>query len=362
MTQPSRDLTRIVLAALTIGALIACSFWILRPFVPPLIWATMIVVATWPLMIAVQERLWGKRWLAVTVMILLLLLVFVVPFSLAIATIVDNVPRFSGWARAITEFQIPPPPAALDHIPVVGERIKALWEELTAAGPEGLAPKVVPYAGRIASWFAAEVGNFGVVVMQFVLTVIIAAVMYLTGEQAATFARRFGHRLAGERGDDVVQLAGLAIRGVALGVVVTALAQSIMGGIGLAIAGIPLATVLTALMFMLALAQIGAAPVLFVAAAWLWWKGDIGWAIALVVWAIIVGSLDNVLRPFLIKKGADLPLLLIFAGVIGGLVAFGLVGIFVGPVVLAVTYTLLTAWVNETLEDHPAPTVQPPRG
>ena len=129
--------------------------------------------------------------------------------------------------------------------------------------------------------------------------------------------------------------------------VVTAFVQSLLGGIGLAIAGVPFAAVLTAVMFMLALAQIGPVPVFLGALAWLWWQGDTGWFVALFIWTIAVGSLDNILRPILIKKGADLPLLLIFAGVIGGLFAFGLLGLFVGPVLLAVAYTLLDAWVSE---------------
>jgi predicted PurR-regulated permease PerM len=153
--------------------------------------------------------------------------------------------------------------------------------------------------------------------------------------------------LAGERGEQAVVLASQAIRGVALGVVVTALVQSVLGGIGLAIAGVPLAPVLTALMFMLCIAQLGPILVLAPAVAWMYWSGDNAWATFLLVWTLIVGSLDNFLRPFLIKKGADLPLLLILAGVIGGLIAFGLVGIFIGPVVLAVGYTLIDAWVDQ---------------
>jgi predicted PurR-regulated permease PerM len=155
-----------------------------------------------------------------------------------------------------------------------------------------------------------------------------------------------GLRLAGEKGVNAVVLAGQAIRGVALGVVVTALAQSILGGIGLAIAGLPMVAVLTALMFMLCIAQLGPILVLAPAVAWLYWSGENGWGTFLLVWTLVVGSMDNVLRPYLIKKGADLPMLLIFAGVIGGLISFGLVGIFVGPVVLAVGYTLIDAWVQ----------------
>ncbi|MFN0303176.1 MAG: AI-2E family transporter YdiK [Burkholderiales bacterium] len=343
-----RDLTRNVLAILVIGGLCGFSFWILRPFLPAIVWATMIVVATWPMMTALQNRLWGKRWPAVCIMTILLLLVFVVPFSLAIATIVENTERIAGWAKAIAQFKVPPPPDMLHNVPMVGERIIALWNDVIAAGPEELARKIAPYAGRIATWFVAEVGSFGVVAAQFVLTIIVAAVMYSNGESAAMMVRQFARRLGGGRGDQAVKLAGQAIRGVALGVVVTALAQSLLGGIGLAAAGIPLAAVLTAVMFMLALAQIGAVPVLGIAVIWLYWSGQPGWGTALLVWTIIVSSLDNILRPLLIRKGADLPLLLIFAGVIGGLIAFGLVGIFVGPVVLAVTYTLFSAWTAET--------------
>ena len=196
-------------------------------------------------------------------------------------------------------------------------------------------------------WFAAEVGSFGLMAVQLPLTLIIAGVLYFWGEASAERALQFGRRLAGERGERAISLAGRAIRAVALGVVLTALAQSILGGVALAIAGVPFAAILTSVMFLLALAQIGAVPVLLCAAAWLYWKGSIGWMVALIIWSVIVGSLDNIMRPLLIRQGADLSLLLIFAGVIGGLIAFGLVGIFVGPVVLAVAYTLLDAWLRE---------------
>jgi predicted PurR-regulated permease PerM len=182
--------------------------------------------------------------------------------------------------------------------------------------------------------------------VQFLLTVIICAILYAGGEPAADAVRRFFRRLAGQKGDDMIVLAARAIRGVALGVVVTAVVQSLLGGIGLAVAGVPAAAVLTAIMFMLCIAQLGPALILFPAVAWLFWSDQTLWGSVLLVWSLVVVTLDNFLRPILIKKGADLPLLLIFAGVIGGLIAFGIIGLFIGPVVLAVTYTLLGAWVN----------------
>jgi len=347
MTTQRNELARITLSVLFIGALIVSSAWIMRPFIAPLIWAAMIVVATWPLMLRVQNRLWHRRALAVLVMTLALLLVFVVPLTLAITTLVGHADEIIDWARGLATLQLPPPPDWLRALPLVGEAAAHLWTTLAAEGVRDLALRAEPYIGQIAKWFLSEVGSFGVVFMQFLLTIALAAVLYADGEAWARWLRRFGTRLAPGRGEGAVTLAGQAIRGVALGVVVTALVQSLLGGIGLAVAGIPFATVLTAVMFMLCIAQIGPVLVLAPAVVWLYWSDSTGWGTFLLVWTIFVGTIDNVIRPFLIRQGADLPLLLIFAGVIGGLFAFGLVGIFVGPVVLAVGYTLIDAWVTE---------------
>jgi predicted PurR-regulated permease PerM len=142
-------------------------------------------------------------------------------------------------------------------------------------------------------------------------------------------------------------LAAKAVRGVALGVGLTAIIQSGLAGIGLAVTGVPAAAILTAVMFMLCIAQVGPVLVLIPSIIWLFYKGETLWGGILIVWSIPVLILDNIIRPFLIKKGADRPLLLIFAGVIGGLIAFGVIGLFIGPVVLAVSHVLLKAWVSE---------------
>jgi predicted PurR-regulated permease PerM len=346
MPSVQRGLTRTVLAVLFIGALIGVSFWVLRPFLGALIWAVMIVVATWPLMRSVQTALGGRRGLAVTIMTLVLLLLLIVPLSAAIGTIVANVDVIADWAKTMSEFKLPPPPSWVAGLPVVGERATQLWQEAAAQGVESLAAKAAPYTSELTKWFVSQVGSFGALFIQFLLTVVMSAILYARGEYAADWMRRFGARLAGPSGEAAVRLSGQAIRGVALGVVVTALVQALIGGLGLLIAGVPFAAILTAVMFMLAVAQIGAAPVMIVAVVWLYWSGAAGWGTFLLAVTVVVGTLDNVLRPILIKKGADLPLLLIFAGVIGGLIAFGLIGIFIGPMVLAVAYTLLSAWIG----------------
>jgi predicted PurR-regulated permease PerM len=342
----TRDLTQTTLAVLCIGILIAACFWIMRPFLLPLVWAAMIVIATWPLMLGLQARLWGRRGLAVAVMTLAMLMVFFVPFTLAITAIVQNADKIIVWARSLGTATLGPPPEWLGNIPAVGRRLTEQWQELAAAGHEGLTARMAPYAGKFVAWLIAQAGSVGMMLVHFLLTVILAAVLYAGGETAADGVCRFARRLAGRQGEEAVILAGKAVRSVALGVVVTALVQSFLAGIGLAVAGVPAAALLTAVIFVCCIAQIGPSPVLFLAVGWLFWKDQTLWGSLLLIWSIFVGTLDNFLRPILIKRGADLPLLLIFAGVIGGLIAFGVIGLFIGPVLLAVTYTLLAAWVD----------------
>jgi predicted PurR-regulated permease PerM len=339
------DVTRATLAVLFIGMLIAACFWIFLPFLTSFLWATTIVVTTWPFLLGLQARLRGKRWLAVTVMTVLLLLVIIVPFSLAVATIVDKVGDVAASGKSLAAFTIPSPPAWLDRIPIAGPKIAATWGEVAALPREELSARLAPYAGKALSWFAAQAGSIGMMFVQFLLTVIICAILYATGETAASGVRSFARRLAGQQGEDAVILSGKAIRGVALGIVVTAVVQTSLGGIGLFVTGVPFAGVLTAVMFMLCLAQVGPALVLIPAVIWLYTKEGALWGTILLVVSIITLSIDNVIRPLLIRKGADLPLVMIFAGVIGGLIAFGILGLFIGPVVLAVTYTLLESWV-----------------
>ncbi len=355
MSDIRHDLTRTLLAIVCIAGLVGTSFWILKPFLGAAVWAAMLVVATWPLFLQLEHRLGGRRSLAVAIMAVALLLLLVVPLWLAIDTLVDNADRIAGWGRALAEHGLPPPPDFVRSLPLLGEKLAGFWREVAAAGPEGLVGRVTPYAANIGKWLVAEAGGVGAMFVQFLLVVVLAAVMYGSGEAAAATLHRFGRRLAGERGENAVVLAGGAIRGVALGVGVTAIVQTALGGIGLAVAGVPFAGFLSALMLMMCIAQIGPMVVLLPAVGWLFWTGDTGWAIFLLVWSVIVGTLDNFLRPVLIKRGADLPLLLIFAGVIGGMLSFGLIGLFIGPVVLAVTWTLLEAWVADALGPAEAP-------
>jgi predicted PurR-regulated permease PerM len=350
MSEQGSDITRVVLAVLFIVALIGSSVWILRPFIGAIVWAATIVVATWPLMIALQARLWHKRALAVAVMTLLLLCVLVVPLTYAVGTIVSHVDDLVAWAGSLSSFKIPAPPNWLANLPLIGGKAVESWQNVAAVGIQEVIVRVAPYAGGVIRWFGAQVGSVGVLFVEFLLTVVLAGAMYAGGEAATARLLRFGSRLAGRGGENAVSLAGQTIRGVALGVVVTAITQALFGGLGLLIAGVPFASLLTAAMLLLSIAQIGVVPILGSAVVWVYWTGESVWGTFLLVWTLIAGTMDNFLRPILIRKGADLPLLLVFGGVIGGLIAFGLIGIFVGPVVLAVADKLLMAWIDRDAE------------
>lgn len=351
----SPDITRTTLTILIIGILIVGSLWTLLPFIGALVWATAIVVATWPLLLWVQRRAGGRRSVATTVMTVIISVVVIVPFWIAVGALLDGSANAIDIVRSYLAKGVGPPPTWLASIPMVGERIAREWSELAAAGPEAFAETIRPYARSAAAWMVSVTGGIGGLIVHFLLTVILVGVLYAQGEKAAKGVIAFAHRLGQERGANAVVLAGQSIRSVALGVVVTALVQTALAGLGLWVSGVPNPGLLTAAIFVLCIAQLGPLPVLIPAVIWMFGNASLGWATALFIWSIPVGIMDNFLRPILISRGVSLPLLLIIGGVIGGLVGFGVIGLFVGPVLLAVTYTLLQSWIREDPMSAQAP-------
>ncbi|PLR41573.1 hypothetical protein CYR55_01695 [Chimaeribacter californicus] len=343
------DLPQIMFGVLFISLMTIASIWVVQPFILGFAWASMVVIATWPLLLRLQALLWGRRSLAVVVMTLLLILLFVLPIALLVNSAIENGAPLMALANDPSQLHLPTLEWLRD-IPMVGNKFYNGWHSLLDGGGSALVAKLQPYIGRTASWVGIQAAHLGRFIMHCALMVLFSALLYSRGEQVGMGIRHFAYRLAAERGDAAVVLAGQAIRAVALGVVVTAIVQAVLGGVGLAIAGIPYATLLTVLMFILCVAQLGPLLVLIPAIIWLYWSGDTTWGTVLLVWSCIVGTLDNVLRPLLIRMGADLPMILILSGVIGGLLAFGMIGLFIGPVVLAVSYRLISVWVSEAPE------------
>lgn len=343
MPQPKSNLTQITLGVAFIVIFASASLWVLSPFLLALVWSAMIVIATWPALLRVQSWFGGRRAPAAAVMTLLLLSVFVLPIAMAVTALVVHTQEILAWAGTAKELRLPMAPQWVIDLPLVGEKIAQYWNEFVSGGLSHLRP----YATRALTWLGGQLGTVGAALVHLMFTVVIAAILYFDGDTAASGLRQFFRRLAGDRGERAAVLAAMATRGVALGVVVTAIAQTTVSGIGLAISGMPFAGPLTMLILLLCIAQLGPALVLVPAVIWMYATGDNTWATVLLVFSVIAATMDNVLRPFLIKKGADLPILLIFAGVIGGLLSIGVLGIFVGPVVLAVTYRLLEEWVRD---------------
>jgi len=342
---PPKDLLQILLSVLFISVMIIACFWIVRPFILGFAWAGTVVLSTWPVMLRLQRLLWGKRSLAVMVMTFLLLMLFVIPVALLVNSLVDNSGPIIRWATkgnmALPTFEW------LHAIPVVGDKLYVGWNTLVESGGSAIMAKIRPYIGTTTTWFLGQAVHIGSFLMHCGLMLLFSVLLYAKGETLGNGIRHFAFRLAGKRGDAAILLAGQAIRAVALGVVVTALVQSVLGGFGLAIAGIPNATLLTVVMMLCCLVQIGPLLVLIPSIVWLYWTGDTTWGTVLLIWSCVVGTMDNVIRPVLIRMGADLPMILILSGVIGGLIAFGMIGLFIGPVLLAVSYRLISVWMHE---------------
>jgi len=347
--KPSGDITRIVLMVIFIAMLLAGSFWTLLPFLGGVIWAATVVIATWPLLLRMREKTPKRPWVAVAVMTSLTLLAVILPFGFAVSTLLDVAHRGPEVLGDIFTRGLGPAPEWVGKIPVAGHQLVTKWNAIAAGGRDALIEEARPYMGAAAQWAISVTGGIGIVAINILLTVILVAIFYAQGEIAARGALAFGERLGGERGREVMKLAAQAVRSVALGVVVTALVQAVLAGLALWICGIPKPAVWAALVFMLGIAQLGPLPILLPAIGWLFWTDQTGWGIVLIVLAIPIGALDNVLRPILIRRGVQLPMLLIIAGVIGGLIGFGVMGLFVGPVLLAATYTLAKSWVSEGL-------------
>ncbi|WP_413585108.1 AI-2E family transporter YdiK [Bdellovibrio sp. HCB274] len=346
-------LARNLFASIFILLLIAGSFAIMTPFLPSLIWATMIVVATWPLLLK-AERAFGSRKLAVTTMVLAMALIVILPMMVAAYVLLTHVDDAYAWLKDLKSFTLPMAPAGLASVPF-GDRITTEWNTIAVKGPGALAELLRPHLRSILNFVTDMAQSTGLLFVHLILTTVISGILYAQGETAAKGVLMFARRIDGDRGESALVLAGQSIKSVAMGIVVTALLQTTLGTLGVWIAGVPYVGVLGAIMLVLCIAQLGPIIPMLAAVAWLFQHDQKLAGSILIAWTLVVGLMDNVVRPLLIKRGADLPLLLIFAGVIGGLLAFGVVGLFIGPMTLAVAFRLVEAWTKET----PKPSIRP---
>lgn len=346
----------IALLALLIGGTVL----VLRPFIASLIWAAVLAYATWPVYEAVLDRLRGRPAAAATAMTLLLLLAIVAPFAIMGVSLVDSVAVLVRLLREAMDRPLPEPPAWLETLPLVGGYLTAKWTALMHEDISDLLLQARQYLLKLPlkDWAIVAAGALGQGVVLITFSVLICFFFYRDGPAITARVHAVMERLAGHRAKQLIEVTAGTISRVVNGILGTALAQSVLAMIGFWIAGVPGVVMLGLLTFFLSIIPMGPPLVWGPAAVWLFFQGEHGWAIFLTVYGVVaISSIDNVVKPYLISRGGSLPLLLVFMGVIGGILAFGFMGVFLGPVILAVAYALLTEWVRPVAQ---APADAPP--
>ena len=339
---PSRidqALTLAVLAMLIVGC-----YLVLQPFLTALVWAAILCTTTWPLYRRVNARLRGRRALAAGVMVVLLALLMLAPFVVVGATIADNADLMARWWKQFLEASPPDSPAWIAGLPLIGPTVAAYWNSMahdTAQLFVALRDYVEPLRRIAVSSGTSVVGA----VLQLTLSVFLAWFMFRDGDSIIERLRAAALRIAGERGTHLASVAAAMVRGVVLGILGTALVQGVVAAIGFWIAGIAAAPLLGLLTFVLSPVPIGPPLVWLPAGFWLIHAGETGWGLFVLAWgALVVSTIDNVIKPLIISRGVDLPFVLVLLGVLGGAIAFGFIGVFLGPVLLAVGYALSMEW------------------
>ncbi len=331
------------LFALAAGCLI-----VLRPFVSALLWAVVLSFSSWPLYRRLLQLLGNRRTLAALLMTLGMVLVLLLPFLIVGLTLADNVKDLTLATRSWMAGGPPAPPAWLAKVPVVGAQATAYWQNL-ASDTAKLWTEAQRFIEPVSSWLLKAGLALGGGLIETALSVFIAFFLFRDGVGVGRRLTAAIDRIGGERGGHLLTVAGKTVRGVVYGILGTALAQAVMAGIGFLIAGVPGAALLALLTFFASVVPVvGTGLVWLPAALWLFHQGSTGWGIFMLVWGVGVGSLDNIVKPWLISQGSEMPFILIFFGVLGGALAFGFIGVFLGPTLLAVGYRMVEEWSSAT--------------
>lgn len=339
--------------------LIGGSMVVLAPFATALLWGAILAFSSWYPYTVLSRWLGNRRGIAALVCVLLAVVIVLGPFVYAGASFSAHLDELTALVERYVERGVPQLPEWLSSLPFVGPYLQNTWEQVIHADSEMIASlrKLVAPVGHVLLGAGLSIGaGLG----QLALSIILAFFFYTGGELAVQWLRGGMHRIAGERADHLLALAGSTVKGVVYGVLGTAFVQAVLTGIGLWIAGVPGAAILAFVTFFLSVIPIGPPLVWIPAALWLYHSGSTGWAIFMVVWGVaVVGMADNIIKPLLISKGTGLPLIWIMMGVLGGALAFGFLGVFIGPTVLAVAYALLRDWTIGSHAATPVTAVSP---
>lgn len=326
------------------GLAVAC-FVIAEPFLSAVTWAAILAVSAWPSFARLSTALGGRRRLTGAIFVAAGIVILILPLVVAGMSAARRAPAVMQAIEYVEQNGIPGPSEAIARLPLVGSRLYDLWSGVSQQGSEVLAQYRAEINAAVR-WLLRGAGSFGLTVLQFTLAIVIAGMFLVKADGALALLRRFAVRVGGQEALDLLPLAEHTVRAVSLGVVGTALAEGALSAVGFAIAGERGAILFGCATFMICLLQIGPGLVFLPAAAWMWWRGDPGWAAFVLAWhLVLVLPVEMFGRPVLISRSTGLPMLLIFVGVLGGLLAFGFIGIFVGATVLAVSYKVLLHWL-----------------
>lgn len=328
--------------------LVAWCFAIIWPFVVPVAWAAIIAVAAYPGYAWLERRLGGASRTAAGLVVLLGLLLVILPTVVLGGTLVEGAHSLASALKAET-LAIPAPPESLREWPVVGEPIYAWWArgmENLGSALETLRPQLVS-AGR---WLLSAGAGAGLTLLQLVLSIAIAGVLLVHAPGSRQTLDAIARRLVGARGPELAELAAATTRSVAQGILGVSLVQSFLVGLGFLVVGVPGAGLWALIGLLLCVVQIGLLPVTLPIVIYVFWTAQTGVAVLFTVWTLLVSLLDNVLKPLLLGRGVKVPTLVIFLGSIGGFLTSGIIGLFVGSVVLVLGFTLFRAWLEQGAE------------
>jgi predicted PurR-regulated permease PerM len=341
---PGDDVIQLVIRLGLLAFLLFWAFLIIRPFVPILTWSIVLAVALYPIFIILSRLLGGRPKLAATLITIINLGIVIGPATWLGLNAVDGLKEFAGNLSA-GNLAVPSPPEAVKNWPLIGPQLYERWDQATN-NVRAVLRDVAPYLKPVAAALLALAGNVGVGTLKFLLSVALAGVLFPYASQLVAGGRSFLSRIVPEQSEHFLELAGATIRAVSQGVIGVAIIQALLAGIGFKLAGIPSAGLLAFAVLLLTIVQIGGAIVMFPVIIWIWLDKEFTTALLLTLFLGIVGVLDNVLKPLVMGRGLSTPTLVIFVGVIGGTLAHGLVGLFIGPIILSLAWELTVAWIR----------------
>lgn len=336
--------------AIRVGLTLVLVFWcfqIIRPFIVTATWGVIIAIMVHPFYIRVEAWLKGRRWLAASLVTVLGLVFVVLPTLLLTETLVEGV----EWAAQHVEggeLRVPPPPDGVKEWPLVGGRLHDVWNQ-ASSDPTGTLAALSPHLKKAGALVLAAAGEGGFGLLEFVFAIIIAGALLAKTESVGNFATAMIHRIFAEKGQAVAELVNATLQSVTRGIVGVAVIQALLAGIAFYLVEVPAAGLWALLCLVLSAVQLGVLPVVLPVALYVFYTASTGVFVVFLAWSLFVGTIDNVLRPILLGKGVDVPMIVIFVGAIGGLIASGIIGMFVGSVVIVLGYKLLCAWVQEDI-------------